>query len=336
MAANLRLTIDRAALAHNWRTCERLSGAAAAGAAVKADGYGLGAQAVVDVLAAAGCRDFFVATWTEAGELTMPPGTRLAVLHGVQSDELPVALASDAVPVLCTPAQIATWRDAAPGRVCDVMLDSGINRLGIGAGDLALLTDLDVDILHSHLACADTPASPHNAAQAAALRAAAAAVPLRRVALANSAGIRLGADYHFDLTRPGLALYGGGPEMLPVVRLSARVVQVRDVPAGGSVGYGATWTARRPSRIAVVNLGYADGYPRALSNAGHVVAAGVRCPVAGRVSMDLIAADVTGAAVAEGDWLDLDFDLAATAAAAGVTQYELLTGLGRRYARVQA
>ncbi len=245
MAANLRLTIDRAALAMNWRTCARLSGAAAAGAAVKADGYGLGAQTVVDVLAAAGCRDFFVATWTEAAELSMPPGTRLAVLHGVQADELPIALASDAVPVLCTPAQIVAWRDAAPERACDVMLDTGINRLGIGVGDLALLTDLNVDTLHSHLACADTPSSPHNEAQMAALRAAAASVPVRRVALANSAGIRLGADYHFDLTRPGLALYGGGPGMQAVVRLSARVVQVRDVPAGGSVGYGATWTAHR-------------------------------------------------------------------------------------------
>ena len=335
VAANLRLTVDTAALAANWRACARRSGSAEAGAAVKADGYGLGAQVVVDALAAAGCREFFVATWDEAAALTMPAATRLAVLHGVQADEMAAALASDAVPVLCTPAQVAAWRDAVPGRRCDVMIDTGINRLGIAPADVGLLTDLAVDVLHSHLACADAPASPHNAVQLATFRTVAAQVPAARRALANSAGIALGAEFHFDVTRPGIALYGGAG-MAPVVRLSARVVQVRDVPAGAHVGYGATWTARRPSRIAVINLGYADGYPRALSNAGHVVALGQRCPVVGRVSMDLTAADVTGVAVAEGDWLDLDFDLAATAAAAHLSQYELLTGLGHRYARGQA
>lgn len=333
MAANLRLTIDTAALAANWRSCAQASGSATTGAAVKANAYGLGAQTVVDTLAKAGCRDFFVATWDEATALTMPVGTRLAVLHGVQTDEMPTALASDVIPVLCTPRQVAAWRDAAPGRRCDVMIDTGMNRLGLAITDIDLLTDLDIDVLHSHLACAETPTSPHNMMQAATLRAVAAAVPARRVALANSAGIRLGTDYRFDLTRPGLALYGGGDGMIPVVRLSARVIQVREVPAGANVGYGATWTARRPSRIAVLNLGYADGYPRALSNTGHVVALGIRCPVVGRVSMDLIAADVTGSVVDEGDWLDLDFDLATTALAAGISQYELLNGLGHRYAR---
>lgn len=334
--ANLRLIVDTAALAANWRLCARLSGPATAGAAVKADGYGLGAQRVVDALAAAGCRDFFVATWDEALALVMPSGTRLAVLHGVQDNEMATALGSDAVPVLCTPTQVAAWRDAAPERRCDVMIDTGINRLGLAPAEAGLAAGLAIDVLHSHLACADSVARSHNAAQLAAFTAVAATIPAQRRALANSAGIRLGRDYHFDLTRPGLALYGGGRGMLPVVRLSARVVQVRDVAAGASVGYGATWTARRVSRIAVLNLGYADGYPRALSNAGHVVALGQRCPVVGRVSMDLTAADVTGAAVVEGDWLDLDFDLTATAQAAGVSQYELLTGLGHRYVRTYA
>ncbi len=334
MAANLRLTIDTAALVRNWRRCDRASAPAAAGAAVKADAYGLGAQPVVDILAAAGCREFFVASWSEAAALKMPAGTRLAVLHGVQPDELPLALASDAVPVLSTPAQVATWRSAAPDRPCDIMVDTGINRLGLTPAEAVRSLDgVSVDVLHSHLACADDPASPGNAAQLDAFRAVVADVPARRAALANSAGIRLGSEYHFDLTRPGIALYGGAPDAEPVVRLAARIVQVRDVPAGASVGYGATWTADRPSRIAVLNLGYADGYPRALSNAGTAVVDGARCPVVGRVSMDLTAVDVTTAHVVEGDWLAVEFDLAATAAKARVSQYELLTGLGHRYAR---
>ncbi len=335
MAANLRLTIDTAALARNWQRYDQASAPARAGAAVKADAYGLGAQAVVDILARAGCREFFVATWTEASALAIPEGTRLAVLHGVQTDEMAVALSNAAVPVLTTPAQVAAWRAAAPDRPCDVMVDTGINRLGLTPAEaMTLLDGLAVDVLHSHLACADDAASPHNAAQLAVFREVVAAVPARRAALANSAGVRLGADYAFDLTRPGIALYGGAPDAEPVVHLAARVVQVRDVAAGASVGYGATWTAARASRIAVLNFGYADGYPRALSNAGEAFVGEVRCPVVGRVSMDLTAVDVTGTVVAEGDWLAIGFDLAATAAKARVSQYELLTGLGHRYARV--
>ncbi|MBV8971550.1 MAG: alanine racemase [Sphingomonadaceae bacterium] len=330
---NLRLTIDTAALAANWRACATACAPGTAGAAVKADGYGLGAQTVVDTLAVAGCRDFFVSSWNEAAALAMPKGTRLAVLHGVQAGEMGAALASDAVPVLSTPAQVAAWRAAAPERPCDVMVDTGINRLGLTPAEAGsgLLDGLAIDVLHSHLACADRPDSPHNPAQLAAFRAVVAAVPARRAALCNSAGIRLGRDYYCDLTRPGLALYGGGTS--PVVRLHARVIQVRAVPAGASVGYGATWTAARDSRVAILNLGYADGYARALSNRGAILAAGVRCPVVGRVSMDLCAADVTAAPAAEGDWVEIAFDLAATARHANLSEYELLTGLGHRYAR---
>lgn len=333
--ANLRLTIDTAALAANWRALARASGTAACGAAVKADGYGTGAVEAAGALARAGCREFFVASWAEAAVLVVPAGCRVAVLHGVQDGEMATALASQAVPVLCTPAQVAAWRDAAPGRVCDVMVDTGMNRLGLAAGDLGLLDGLAVDTLHSHLACADRPAHPMNPRQLAAFRAVVAAVPHARASLANSAAIMLGPDYAFDLTRPGIGLYGGGiPGVAPVVGIEARVVQVRDVPAGQPVGYGGTWSAVRPARIAVLNLGYADGYPRALSNAGVFFADGIECPVAGRVSMDLVAVDVTGAAVTEGDWLRAGFDLCATATTAGISQYELLTGLGHRYARV--
>ena len=161
-----------------------------------------------------------------------------------------------------------------------------------------------------------------------------AAVRPARASLAASAGIALGADYGFDLTRPGLALYGGRGSR-PVAGIEARVVQVRTLAGGDSVGYGATWTAARAARIAVLNLGYADGFPCALGPGGAILAGGVRCPVVGRVSMDLVAADVTAADVAEGDWVGVDFDLAAAAAATGRSEYELLTGLGHRYARTR-
>ncbi len=333
--ANLRMTIDARAMAANWSLLARASQSAACGAAVKADAYGLGASVAVDVLARAGCRDFFVASWREAAALgSLPTGIRVAVLHGIQSGEMSTALASDSVPVLSTPAQVAAWREAAPDRPCDVMIDTGMNRLGLGPGDLGLLDGLAIDTLHSHLACADTPGHPMNARQLASFREIVAAVPALRASLANSAGIMLGGAYAFGLTRPGIGLYGGGiAGVTAVVGIEARVVQVRDVAAGDSVGYGATWSAAWPTRVAVLNIGYADGYP-ALATGGAVRAGDTACPVIGRVSMDLVAVDVTGAVVTEGDWLRLDFDLARVAAATGRLQYELLTGLGHRYDRV--
>lgn len=337
-AANLRLTIDTAAIADNWRRLAAMSGGATCGAAVKADGYGLGAQAVVDALARAGCRDVFIASWSEAAALATPAGTRLAVLHGVQDGEMATALASDAVPVLNTPAQVAAWAAAAPGRACDVMIDTGMNRLGLTPADAALLDGLTIDTLHSHLACADTAADPMNARQLAAFRAVAAAVPARRRALANSAGIALGTDYAFDLTRPGLAIYGGVPcsalgGLRQVVAIHARLIQVRDVPEGATVGYGATWRAPHRTRVGVLNLGYADGYWRGFADRGRAWAGDVACPVIGRVSMDLVMVDLGRADAGEGDWLAIDFDLPAAAAASGLSQYELLTGLGHRYSR---
>lgn len=327
---NVRLTLDIVALVANWRDLAAMSGVAT-GAAVKADGYGLSAQRIVAALTAAGVRDFFVASWAEAAVLTLPAGARLAVLHGVQGGEMATALASAAVPVLNTPLQIVAWRTT--GRPCDIMVDTGINRLGLTPADAisGLLDGIAVHTLHSHLACADTPAHPANARQLDAFRAVVAAIRPARASLAASAGIALGTDYAFDLTRPGIALYGGrGSRAVAVIE--ARVIQVRTVVAGDSVGYGATWTAARDSRVAVINLGYADGFACALGAGGTVVAGDVRCPVVGRVSMDLIAVDVTGADVTEGDWVRVDFDLGRAAAAAGRSEYELLTGLGHRYA----
>jgi len=339
MTAPQRLALDGAALVANWRALARLSGAAACGAAVKADGYGLGAVDVVARLLDAGCRDFFVSTWDEAAALA-GSGATLSVLHGVRDADMAAARDLPARPVLNTRAQVQRWR-AAGGGPCDVMVDTGINRLGIAATDIAdgLLDGLAIDTLMSHLACADD-ASAMNERQRARFAALAGRTRARRLSLANSAGITLGGDYHFDLTRPGLAIYGGlpvaalGAEIGPVVRIEAEVLQRRRITAGDSVGYNATWIARADTEVAIVNLGYADGYWRGFSDTGSAFAGDARLPVIGRVSMDLVALDVTARDVGEGDWIAFDPDLPRAAAASGMSQYELLTGLGTRFDRV--
>jgi alanine racemase len=334
-----RLLLDGAALVANWRDFA-MAGAAEAGAAIKADGYGLGARAVLLRLAAAGCRQFYVAHWSEVPALLpLPAGVILSVLHGVTADQMEAALALPAQPVLVSAAQVALWRQT--GRACEVMIDSGMNRLGLDPGSAAAeLAGMEVAALHSHLACADNRAHPLNEAQRACFVDVAARVPAGRYALANSAGAALGPGFHFDLLRPGIGLFGGGllPDGRPartVARMQAHIIQLRDVQAGGTVGYAAAFTATRPTRIATVALGYADGYARGLSGAGWAMVGGVRCPAAGRVSMDLAAFDVTDAPpLLEGDWLDIPFDPEAMAAASGRTSYELLVALGQRFDRV--
>jgi len=336
-----RMTIDTLALAGNWRTLAAASGPATCGAAIKADGYGLGAKGVLEVLVKAGCREFFVASWAEAEALgPLPPHVRLAVLHGVTAADMPLALALGpaVVPVLGTPAQVSLWRST--GRAADLMVDTGMNRLGLDMADVqaGLAATLQVDTLHSHLACADMPDHALNSLQLARFRAVCAQVPARRRALANSAGLLLGVDWHFDLTRPGLGLYGGmggTAGTRPVLRLEAPVLQLRDVPAGASIGYGASFVSPDSLRVATVALGYADGYPRALQGWGQAEVHGHRCPLVGRVSMDLITLDVSAVpGLREGELVTLDFDLVAAARASGRSEYELLTGLGARYARI--
>jgi alanine racemase len=264
------------------------------------------------------------------------------VLHGVRENDLPLVGAADVRPVLNTPAQVARWRQAGAGRGCDVMVDTGMNRLGVSPQDVAagLLDGLAVDTVMSHLACADEPDSAMNARQCAAFAALAGRTGAARMSLANSAGIALGADYAFDLTRPGLALYGGVPvpalaaRLRPVVTIEAEVLQRRVVRTGDTVGYNATWRAPRDTAVAIVNLGYADGYWRGFSDRGRAFAGEAVLPVIGRVSMDLIALDVSEADVGEGDRVALDPDLPRASAASGMSQYELLTGLGTRFARV--
>lgn len=336
MTAPLRLRLDKGALSANWRWLQAQSGQAACGAAVKANGYGLGAPEVVQHLLAAGCRDFFVATWAEAAEIEsfLPQEASLSVLHGVRDEDKPQALASRARPVLNTAQQVARWRST--GKPCDVMLDTGMNRLGLAPGDD--LSGLTIHTLMSHLASADEDV-PQNTQQLDLFRSAAATLRAQRLSLANSAGICLGAAYHFGLTRPGLALYGGIPRaeaagaIQPVVGVEAQVLQRRVLPAGQSIGYNATYTADRALDVAIVNIGYADGYVRGFSGRG--TAGGGQFPVLGRVSMDLVALDVSaGPDIAEGDWISIDFHLPDAARQSGLSQYELLTLLGHRFDRI--
>lgn len=341
IALPLRLRLDSAALVQNWRWLAA-QGGKACGAAIKADGYGLGARKVMQHLAAAGCRDFFVATWAEAAALMPLAGeVSLSVLHGVGESDMIAARMLPARPVLNSIEQVARWRQAGEGRPCDVMVDTGMNRLGLRIEDAlgGALDGLAIGTLLSHLASADED-SAQNSAQLAAFQQIRARIPARRYSLANSAGICLGPDYGFDLTRPGLALYGGVPRqeaaghIRQVVFPEARVLQLRDVRGGETVGYGATWTVPADGRVAVANMGYADGYLRCHAGQGGATWQARGLPLVGRVSMDLIAFDASEAdGLAEGDWLALDYDLPETAARSGLSQYELLTGLGARFGR---
>jgi alanine racemase len=341
--APLRLALDGDALVSNWRTLATMSGGAACGAAVKANGYGLGAREVVARLAAAGCRDFFVATWAEALALA-DLGVTVCVLHGVRDEDLPAALnAITTRPVLNTVQQVRRWREAGGGP-CDVMVVTGMNRLGLRPEDVAagLLDGLDIATLMSHLASADEDV-PGNAAQRDAFAALAGRTPARRMSLANSAGIALGPDYAFDLTRPGIALYGAVQvaafegRIRQVVTPEVQILQRRLVPTGQRVGYNATWTAPADTELAIVNLGYADGYLRCFSGKGGAHVGELALPVIGRVSMDLVALDVSAAPdLAEGDWVGMDYALPETAALSGLSQYELITGLGARFDRIWA
>jgi len=335
----LRLTIDRAAIQSNWRWLADRAGVPA-GAAVKADSYGLGARETVEALIEAGCRDFFVSTWVEAEALGNLPGeVSLVVLHGVGADDGDAALRVRGRPCLNSAEQIARWKEIAPGRSCDIMIDTGMNRLGLRPTDIGLLDDLTIDTLHSHLACADED-SAMNEMQLERFRAVAAAVPATRYSFANSAGICLGRDYSFDLVRPGLSLYGGIPRaeadgnIRQVVRVEAQIVQRRTIPAGESCGYGATFIAHEDIEAAILNIGYADGYLRGFSSHGSAFAGEFALPVLGRVSMDLIAVSVNSApALKEGEWVEIDYDLPSASKQSGLSQYELLTTLGSRFER---
>jgi alanine racemase len=335
----LRLTVDRSAIQSNWRRLQERAGVPA-GAAVKADGYGLGARETTEALIEAGCRDFFVSTWAEAAALgNLPEAVSLLVLHGVGPNDAEAALHLPARPCLNSVEQVARWKEIAPGRSCDVMVDTGMNRLGLRPTEIGVLKDLTIDTLHSHLACADED-GPLNEMQLERFRAVSSVVPAKRYSLANSAGICLGRDYSFDLVRPGLSLYGGVPRaeaegnIRQVARVEAQIVQRRTIPEGESCGYGATYTAKEDIEAAILNIGYADGYLRCFSSRGSAFAGEYALPVLGRVSMDLIAIGVDAApGLREGDWVEIDYDLPSASKQSGLSQYELLTTLGSRFER---
>jgi alanine racemase len=353
-----RLSIDLGALVANWRTLAALAPGARTAAVVKADAYGIGIEPAVRALSAAGCTTFFVALPDEGRRTRQVTGdAEIYVLNGLPPGDAPFLAAFDLRPVLGSMAEIDEWlafRQAGGTTGCAVHIDTGMNRLGLSpaeAGALAADADrvalLAPALVMSHLAGADTPASPRNAAQLAAFRQVRELFPGVPASLANSAGIQLGSDFQFDLTRPGIALYGGEsiagrPPLRPVVTAEARVIQVREAKPGDAVGYGAAETLRRPSRIAILAAGYADGYHRAAGSADTAPGASVfirgrPAPLVGRISMDLIAVDVTDCPdVRRGDWAELfgpHVPVDDVARRAGTIGYELLTGLGRRYAR---
>ena len=346
------LTIDLVALRRNYQTLRQRAPGAECAAVVKADAYGLGAAWIAPALRRAGCRTFFVAHVDEGIALrgALAQGPVIAVLHGPPPGTEALFVEHDLVPVLNSLEQIAGWR--AVGRIAYLHVDTGMSRFGLAASEVtaladdpALLRGVPVGLVMSHLACADTPAHAANPAQLALFERLRARLPPAPASLAASSGIFLGGAYHFDMVRPGAALYGIAPDdsgtnpMAPVMRLQGCVAQVRSIPAGATVGYGATYRSAGERRIATVAAGYADGFARAFSNRGAVWLRGTRLPIVGRVSMDSITVDVTdypGPPIAPGALVDLigpDNPLDAVAAVAGTIGYELLTSLGRRYER---
>ncbi|MDE0061921.1 MAG: alanine racemase [Gammaproteobacteria bacterium] len=338
-----RLRVNRDALAANYLRY-RTAVAGACGAVVKADGYGLGAEETAAVFERLGCRHFFVATAAEGLALRkVLQNSVIYVLDGVVPETARPLAGAGLVPVVNHERQLAAW---APFRDRDVAVhvDTGMNRLGFPVGvPASVFEGFQVSLLMTHLACADDPAHPLNEIQLRRFAEVAERFPGIATSIGNSAGSLLAERYHGDLARPGIGLYGGNPWLnepnpaRPVATLEAAVVQTREVAAGESVGYGATWSSRKARRLAVLGIGYADGLPRSLSNCGEAVVAGKRCPFVGRVSMDLTAIDVTGAQVEAGDWVELfgaELPVDEVARKAETIAYELLTGISPRVQRV--
>jgi alanine racemase len=366
--APLRLTVHLGAIAENWRDMAKRSGKARAAAVVKADAYGLGIEDVGQTLYHAGARDFFVAVPSEGVTLrAYAPDARIFVLCGIWPGQEQVFFENDLVPVIASEEQLAFWMAVLAERgdhPCALQVDTGFNRLGLPMEDaLALASDVSRPasfspvLVMSHLACGDDTASPMNARQLQLFRQVSSAFEDIESSLSASAGIFLGSDYHFNLTRPGIALYGGEAvngatnPMRPVVKAEARILQVREAKAGETVSYGGTLKLTRDSRLAVASVGYADGWLRSLSGSGVPLRdtgisgatgyiAGRRVPVAGRVTMDITIFDVTDIPANEvraGDYIELfgsNISLDEAAQAAGTIGYEMLTGLGLRYERL--
>jgi len=356
------LTINLSAIAANWELLGRQAMPSECAAVIKADGYGCGIEPVARALTKAGCRTFFVADISEARSVrTIAPDAALYVLNGLLPGTAATFADVGAQPVIGSLVELAEWDAFCSANQwrggAALHVDTGMNRLGVSVEEAAALAprirteNHGITLLMSHLACAEEPAHQLNQRQIELFRE--VRLLYRGIAgsLANSSGIFLGNSAHCDMVRPGAALFGVNPTpghrnpMHPVIELRARVVQVRNVPKGETIGYNATWTAKHAARVAIAAVGYADGYPRAASASdttpgSDAIVAGTRCPLAGRVSMDLLAVDVTALpenSVRRGDLITLIGDAIGVdelAAAAGTIGYEVLVKLGRRYHRI--
>ena len=357
------LTVDLGQIAANWQNLARVVAPAQCGAVVKADAYGLGAARVIPALVRAGCSTFFIATPSEAEQTrALAPKATIYALDGLLDGTAETFARLAVRPVLSTFAEAEAWARLTSGRnekfAAALHIDTGLNRMGLPAGDVRrlaaapeLMSALNLTLVMSHLASADNPRDPKNRDQLLAFETLSQLFPRAPRSLAASDGLMLGPAFHFDLVRPGYALYGGQASLTnpapvkPVVTVKARILAVKDVAPGETVGYAATWRAKRPSRIATIAAGYADGVPRSASGpdgrpGGQVLIDGTLAPIAGRVSMDLITVDVTdvpaggakpGAfATLVGDGLSIE----ETGYASGTIGYEILTRLGPRFARL--
>ncbi|WP_424934186.1 alanine racemase [Amaricoccus macauensis] len=341
--AKARLTIDLGAIVANWRALDIRSGSTVETAAVlKANAYGLGIAKVAPALAQAGVHTFFVALAEEGAELrgVLGPDPEIYILSGLMPGDAAILEDHKLIPCLNSREQVEEFTAKLKGLPCAVQIDSGMNRLGIEPKDFidlsSTLIELRPKLVISHLACADLPAHPLNTEQLRVFGATCTALSGTKRSLAATGGILLGPDYHFDLVRPGIGLFGGLPflDAGPVVKLALPVIQVRDVEPGEVVGYGARWEALKPARIATVSAGYADGLIRRTGNGNvHLYAGSKACSLVGRVSMDLITVDVTGLADVPShlEILNAHQGIDDLAQAAGTIGYEFLTSLGQRY-----
>ena len=346
-----RVTIDLAALRANYRTLALQAPKAETGVAIKADAYGLGLAPCAKALWQSGCRSFFVARPLEGEELRgVLPEATIYVLDGLYTGQADYYLQHRLIPSLISIEEAREWAVKGQGAPCALHVDSGINRVSLSYEELAALVaqqwSMNVVLLMSHLASSEEPDNSFNVEQLKRFQKARMLLPKVRASLANSSGHFLGAEFAFDLTRGGVALYGGNPlpgkpnPMKPVVTLEARVMQVRGVAKGEATGYNSTWRATRDSKIALLGAGYRDGIPRRMSSVfggkAQVFLNGQRCLIVGRVSMDMVAVDVTDHPAQRGDWAEFfgpNISLDEAAETAGTISWELLTHLGNRYAR---
>ncbi|MBL4612376.1 MAG: alanine racemase [Emcibacter sp.] len=354
-ASQATLTIDLDNIIDNYKSCIKLGRGVDCAAMIKADAYGMGiAQVAPALFHGAGCTTFFVANLQEAIKLRpLVPEANIYVLNGLFPGHLEYFSRHNIRPVLNDLAQIRLWESVTPKNrpACAIHFDTGINRLGLSPEETAqFITDdslrekLHISLIMSHLSCSDDPENPINAQQLRDFKAITGHFPGIPASLANSGGILLGPDYHFDLLRPGLLLFGGNPASLPlpetikpVFQITGQILQIRTLTPGQTVGYGATWTADKPRHIATINIGYADGYLQKFNNCGWVYAKATKLPVVGRVSMDMITVDVTDIEINAGDDIELfgeHITLEMAAEVSTLSQYEILTGVGARYQRI--